>query len=67
MFSNEQIDIDVLPDFTQVDYKKMDKNAPFEQLIGWGITFAIVYTPKWVIFINLTDLIPKANFHTQQL
>ena len=44
MFSNEQIDIDALPDFTQVEYKKMDKNAPIEQLLGWGITFAIVYT-----------------------
>lgn len=53
MFSNEQVDIDVLPDFAQVDYKKMDKNAPIEQLLGWGITFSIVFTVLIVAWLVL--------------
>ncbi|GAB3001164.1 PH domain-containing protein [Psychrosphaera aestuarii] len=60
MFSNEQLDIDFLPDFNVVDYQMMDPKSPIEQLIGWLITFfivAAVLVTGWLVLGIPNDII----------
>jgi uncharacterized protein len=52
MISNEQVDIDLLPNFICVDYEPMAEKAPWEALIGWLITYTILLTVA-VVFMTL--------------
>ena len=54
MISNEQVDIDLLPNFISVDYEPMAAKAPWEALIGWLITYAILLTVAVVFMTILT-------------
>lgn len=54
MFSNEQLDINQLPNFISVDYERMADKAPIEQLISWSITFLILLT----VMVIVTVLMP---------
>ncbi len=53
MFSNEQINLDHLPDFDLVNYEKLSEKSPIEQLISWSITYAIV----GVIFVAMSIIL----------
>lgn len=42
MVTNEQLALDSLPQFEQVDFEPMAEAAPLEGLISWGITFFLL-------------------------
>ena len=54
MISNEQVDIELLPNFISVDYERMADKAPWEALIGWLITYAILLTVATILMVVLT-------------
>ncbi len=43
MFSNLEIDIEQLPQYQQINYLPLSRNAPFERVVGWVIFFIFIY------------------------